>query len=210
MTDIQRRSSFQVRDLRGRSLSPYRLPDGRDFIQDLCKEHYPGVKRKVDPCFPLAPAAASDASATRVVGPILHFWRIGGGSHRLHPILPRRSSALTQAPPPPTGGIPTAYIRTFPQQYKGKPQMRRSASGGMMWLSQPAPHRLGVGRPTPGRSSFRSELSRRRHFARRSGAHRSYHIPKPCQASRFRVSPRLSPTTPGDHKKRSQRCRPVR
>jgi hypothetical protein len=41
---------------------------------------------------------------------------------------------------------------------------------------------LGVGRPTPGRSSFRSETSRRRLFARRLGAARSYQIPQPCQA----------------------------
>lgn len=104
--------------------------------------------------------------------------------------------------------FPTARISTFPQLYKGNPRHTEARLGYR--VSVPAGSApVGVGKSTLERPSFRPEMAPRRLLPEGQGR-RSYHIPKPCQASREATLPRLSPTTAGDHQRRPQPCRPVR
>lgn len=69
MTGIQRRSSFQVRDLRDRSLSPYRLPRRARLHSGPSQKPYPAVKGKVDPCFSLGVSGSPERAPIRLGRP---------------------------------------------------------------------------------------------------------------------------------------------
>jgi hypothetical protein len=98
-----------------------------------------------------------------------------GASQRARSAGPARCRSSTPQ-------TPTTRIRGFPSNTGETTEYAGAHLGYDETDPQPAPHRWRVGRPTPERSSFRSEMSRCRLFARAVREPcRTYQISKSCQ-----------------------------
>ena len=206
-----RSGSFRSGIPAGRSWAPRQYSDGQNYILNSRKPLPPcqGQSRSL---FPTPTPRPSRRTQPDLAGPILHFRNIRD-PRTGHPApTPRRSSAIHHSKPPLVRGIPNTPYPRYPQQLQRK---YPRCAGAHLGYDVDDPTRLHTGwglvRRRRGARLFRSETSRRRLFARRSGAPRSYQISKLCQASSMGAAHDSTlRSTPEDQCVLARPCRPRR